>query len=868
MAPNFRIGPCKGLSASGDDSSGKSLHIFEAVSRRGLQGSRAFVLVLAVLHLPADAQFDPNVWCRDRNPEGRFECSWLPNRVGAPSYTIPGPLESVTGVDEGGAIDLYKAGIAKYFRLCSAIYVGQGDYSANWPGRVGQPTSWDVAFWSYERQPIVFSYSVLSGSGTSTECKPSSLSTHLYRIRIVACGAGWFRDYDAATNSPFCRRELPVSACAVGNPISLGDQNKLLAETDLPLVAARSIAFVRRYSSVGHYAIGDREVRHLWEDLGAHWRHNFGGRVEPYSPSASSTGIDAAIVTRGLNTTYFRAASAALGVRVDFVPFNRDQKDRLQVERDASGQFTRAIYTSAENVVEEYQGGRPVRVTTTDGYWQALSYKQFFYSNGAPPDWKLDRITDSLGRQVSFRYLTTKDPIEGLLVSVTDVDGLTVDYEYARAEDPALGAGVYAVNLVSVTQRDRTVRRYSYGEAASFPTYGPLRATHLTGLSDELGVRIGTYRFSSSGQATSTESAGGVNKYTVSGSSFVDPRGTSHGSTTVLTAGLNRISGWYQPAGAGCGPSWSSITYDANANVSSSTDFKGSKTCYANDLGRNLEVKRIEGVTQFANCTASLDAPPVGTRVISTQWHPDWRLETRIAEPNKITTIVYNGQGATCAPSTVLVDGKPPAVVCSRSEQATTDATGALGFAAGLTGTARTWTYTYTTYGRVLTATDPNGKTTTTTYYPDDDPDMGRRGNVATLTNAANHVTRISAYNLHGQPTQIVDPNGLVTDLTYDLRMRLTSRKVGVELTGFVYDPRGLLTNVTLPDGASLTYTYDAAHRLTAIADHQGSRVDYTLDAMGNRITEKTTDPGGTLVKNIQRSIDALNRVQQVTGAN
>ena len=128
----------------------------------------------------------------------------------------------------------------------------------------------------------------------------------------------------------------------------------------------------------------------------------------------------------------------------------------------------------------------------------------------------------------------------------------------------------------------------------------------------------------------------------------------------------------------------------------------------------------------------------------------------------------------------MLVDGKPPAVVCSRSEQATTDATGALGFGAGLTGTARTWTYTYTTYGRVLTATDPNGKTTTTTYYPDDDPDMGRRGNVATVTNAANHVTRITAYNLHGQPTQIVDPNGLVTDLTYDLRMRLTSRKVGV----------------------------------------------------------------------------------------
>jgi YD repeat-containing protein len=76
-----------------------------------------------------------------------------------------------------------------------------------------------------------------------------------------------------------------------------------------------------------------------------------------------------------------------------------------------------------------------------------------------------------------------------------------------------------------------------------------------------------------------------------------------------------------------------------------------------------------------------------------------------------------------------------------------------------------------------------------------------------------------------------------------------------------------LLTSVALPDGASLTYIYAAAHRLTAIADHQDSRVDYSLDAMGNCITERATDIGGTLVKNIQRSIDALNRVPQVIGA-
>ena len=75
------------------------------------------------------------------------------------------------------------------------------------------------------------------------------------------------------------------------------------------------------------------------------------------------------------------------------------------------------------------------------------------------------------------------------------------------------------------------------------------------------------------------------------------------------------------------------------------------------------------------------------------------------------------------------------------------------------------------------------------------------------------------------------------------------------------------MTQAELPNGATLTYTYDAAHRLTAINDHKGNRIDYTLDAMGNRITEKTKDPAGVLVGNIARVIDALNRVQQVTGA-
>jgi YD repeat-containing protein len=64
-----------------------------------------------------------------------------------------------------------------------------------------------------------------------------------------------------------------------------------------------------------------------------------------------------------------------------------------------------------------------------------------------------------------------------------------------------------------------------------------------------------------------------------------------------------------------------------------------------------------------------------------------------------------------------------------------------------------------------------------------------------------------------------------------------------------------------------MSYSYDAAHRLTGVTDAKGNTVSYTLDAMGNKVGEQIKDPQGNLQRNITRVYDALNRVQQVTGA-
>jgi YD repeat-containing protein len=185
-------------------------------------------------------------------------------------------------------------------------------------------------------------------------------------------------------------------------------------------------------------------------------------------------------------------------------------------------------------------------------------------------------------------------------------------------------------------------------------------------------------------------------------------------------------------------------------------------------------------------------------------------------------------------------------------------------------GAPRIWTYTYNGNGQVLTMDGPRtdvADTTTYTYYANDDADLGKRGNVATITNAAGHTTSITAYNAHGQPLTIVDANGLTTTLTYDARQRLTSRTVGGETTAYTYDNAGQLTKVTLPDLSFLSYSYDAAHRLIGMQDNLGNRIAYTLDLAGNRTKDEVFDPANALAQTRSRVYSSLNRLFQELGA-
>ncbi len=444
----------------------------------------------------------------------------------------------------------------------------------------------------------------------------------------------------------------------------------------------------------------------------------------------------------------------------------------------------------------------------------------------------------------------------------------------------------------------------------------------LTGIVDENGVQYASFGYDSEGRAISTERYGATNKFsaTYSGQGptisttllFDSPSRLRRlhnwnfdGGVSVqwpttgqiedfsppnLSFGYPRDTGRSQPAGAGCAASTSAQTYDANGNTASKDDFNGTRACYAHDLSRNLETTRIEGLANTAVCssvTPANAALPVGSRKTSTTWHPDWRLETKRAEAGRITTSVYNGQPdpfnanaiASCAPAAALLpDGKPIAVLCKQVEQATTDANGSQGFGAtlqpGVTNRATSWTYNQ--YGQALTEDGPRtdvSDITTYAYYTDTaftgtgaSAEGHTLGDLQTMTNAAGKVTQYTKYNKHGQLLESIDPNGVVTVNTYDLRQRLLSTSVGGQTTSYTYDAVGQLTRVTQPDASYIGYEYDAAHRQKAVFDNRGNRIDYVLDNAGIRTAENVKDPSGALRRTLSRSIDALGRVQQTTG--
>lgn len=632
--------------------------------------------------------------------------------------------------------------------------------------------------------------------------------------------------------------EPPPGLCAF-NPIHAGTGNKFQAETDIEHPAS-PFKFRRYYNS---HKSADTAYNPSGP-LGKAWTHEYEKTIDVLK----HPNREQAILSRPNGRIY--ELTAALGATV-FTPTQPQSHFSLRKILENGKLIAWQLNDESQSAIETYTPqGRLSSIAYANGSALYLSYGD--HTHLGP----LTQIADHQGRAWQLAY-----DARGRIIKITSPDGSDTQFAYTDTHDL----------LVSVRHADGGLRSFFYNETAHTSANLP---GLLTGIQDPTGQRTATYRYDASARAIGGEHGAGANKTTLSyqpnQTTLTDSLGSQRSIELSTIGGLVLPVRQSQPAGSGCGPASAQIGYDERGNVVSRIDFNGHKTCYAYDLTRNLETLRIEGLSASAACAAALASPPSDApiRVIHTRWHPHWRLRTALAEPGRITTWTYNGQGAVCAPADALVAGQPIAVVCARSEQATLDTTGAAGFNAAADGPARTHTYTHNRHGQILSEDGPRTDVADIThhqYYTETGPHW-TAGDLAQTTNPLGHRTRYPRYNRAGQVLERIDPNGLATRYTYDPRGRLTSTTVGDEHTRYTYDLAGKLTRLTHPDGSHVDYTYDAAGRLIGLADSAGNQLHYQLDPMGNRIRETGTDAGGQTTHSLQRAIDALGRVQRITG--
>jgi YD repeat-containing protein len=473
-------------------------------------------------------------------------------------------------------------------------------------------------------------------------------------------------------------------------------------------------------------------------------------------------------------------------------------------------------------------------------------------------------VTDNWGRQLNFKYDSA-----ARITEVIDPAGQSTHYAYDGPSGGCLpqapgSAACTANNLTKVTYADGASRTYFYNEADRInggvacakpnvaPGFGSLLQS-MTGRIDENGDRHISWTYDCAGNATSSALAGGIEKVVLAYTNFADghlestvthtvgdpanPQTTVGQFLPINVLGMTKNKSISTPCRE-CG-TYTEKSFDANGNMILGRDFNGGYTTFKYDLVRNLQTQKV--LSPYDSSLAL---------TTSTQWHDTLRLPAKVAEPLRITDYSYDAAGR----------------LLKRIEQATTDARGSAAFVATPSGLPRAWGYTYNTAGQVLTVTGPRTDVVDRTAYDYD----AASGNLATVTNAVGHATHFADYKPDGKVGKIVAPNGTTTTYTYTVRGLVEATSVydgeTTETTAYEYDGVGQLKKVTMPDGAFVSYGYDAAHRLTSIGDTLGNTITYTLDLSGNRLKEQTTDPTGSLERKISRVFNTLDQMTQQTG--
>jgi RHS repeat-associated protein len=311
--------------------------------------------------------------------------------------------------------------------------------------------------------------------------------------------------------------------------------------------------------------------------------------------------------------------------------------------------------------------------------------------------------------------------------------------------------------------------------------------------------------------------------------------------------------------------------YDGNKNILTLTSNDGTvlTTNTYDSLGR--VVTQADGVAGHAPIQLSYQQASLSSNIVTTSTDKTGAVSTYTFDPNFNLLSVVDPLGRTTSYTYDSADNllsmtDPLGNVTSF----TYDGSGNV-----LTSTdaaSKVTTFTYDGQNHLLTTTDALGNVTTRTY--------DTNGNLLTLTDSAGNKTAWT-YDANSQPltetlpnggvntfiftsgrlAQLSDPNGVVTQWSYDTdgRVVYTLDSQGNK-TSFTYDAVGNQLTATNPLSQAVTRTYDARNRLVTQTDAAGAVTGYGYDNNNNLLT--VTDPLGKVTTN---AYDADDRLLSVT---
>lgn len=718
----------------------------------------------------------------------------------------------------------------------SCNYLPTGQYQT-----VGEAVEewWDVCYRYYWNNAFGNKGPLEAWCGyTYRDAPPNGSSTAVGYITLTGfCQGGgtiWAKAYTYNPEKNLGQQECeiaPGNLC--GNPINAATGNKFQKETDASF--EEGLEFVRYYNS-------EKFAPDYF--MGPNWTSSYARRVE-HVPNTAGTTYETASVLRpdGKKIKFILTAGV-------WTPDTDIYSTLERLSDPITGNIVGWIFQESRGgVIESFDNkGRLSALDFPDGNRVDLMYNNGVIE-GNESDYLLTSLTSRSGRKLVLSYAA------GRLSNIQGPDGSLVSYAYDTNG-----------RLSSVQHPGGAIRTYIYNEAVN--TSNANLPFALTGIEDESANRFATFQYKTDGKVFLTKHGNGVDTHSVqfsnSTSSIVTfPDGATQGRVFSLINGIQRPTRVSKSVNGVT--KFEYYTYDSTGRIDTHKDFSGTTFDYDFD-GNGLLTQRRDGIVGAA--------PP--SRTEQTDWNAAIRkpIEKRVYDSGGAllskSTWSYNSRGQSASNS--FVDPQAGSVrvtgltYCEQPDVASGDCpfVGLLTSVDGpRTDVADTISYTYYADEGASCASSP----TTCLYH---------KGDLWKSVDALGHVTETLAYDGAGRPLSIKDPNGIVTDFTYHPRGWLTTRKVrgpnnaaetDDQITTIEYWPTGLVKKVTQPDGAFTSYTYDAAHRLTDIADNAGNTIHYTLDNAGNRTAEETKDTGGVLRRSLSRVYNQLGQLQTAKDA-